>query len=120
MTTESQETIVVKVIEKPETTGEVKHETVALIEAIKTKAQAEVQKAGNFTRDTYLEAVRNAREQIEKTNVFDPERIEESVKQIQLEVEKDRDNLVKQVKEVGDRIQDAAKAAWEALTAPRS
>ncbi|MGK7876275.1 MAG: hypothetical protein AB4426_24160 [Xenococcaceae cyanobacterium] len=114
----SDETALVKE-GKPEETDEVKNETVALIEAIKREAQSEVQKAGDFTREKYLEAVRTAREQIEKMNLFDPERIEEAIKQVQKEVEKDWDALVKEVNTIGDRLSDAAKAAWEALTAPR-
>jgi hypothetical protein len=126
MTTEQKENAIIEVNsnlvkeDKPEQTSEIKHETVALIEAIKTKAQSEAQKAGDFTRETYLESVRKAKEQIETMNLFDSERIEESIKHVQAEVEKDWDGLVKRITEVGDRVSDAAKAAWEALTAPRS
>ncbi|MBR8826740.1 MAG: hypothetical protein DSM107014_02360 [Gomphosphaeria aponina SAG 52.96 = DSM 107014] len=110
---ESEE-IVVK-----EKTDNVPQETMALIEAIKRKAQSETQKAGEFTREKYLEGVRKARIEIEKLN-FSPEQVETSIKQIQSEVEKDWDGLLKEVKSFGDRLSDAAKAAWDALTAPRS
>ncbi len=105
--------------EMPQESDEVKNETMALIETIKTKAQSEAQKAGEFTRDTYLDAVRSVREEIEKLNLFDKERIEESIELMQKEVEKDWDSLVKQATNLGDRLNEAAKAAWEALTAPR-
>jgi hypothetical protein len=104
----------------PDATNEVKQETMQLIEAIKTKAQSEAQKAGDLTRETYLEAVRNAREQVESLNLFDRDRIEESIKLVQQEVEKDWDALAKQVTSLGDRLNEAAKAAWEVLTKSRS
>lgn len=97
----------------------VKEETMALIEAIKTKAQLESRKAGEFTRDKYLEALRSVRTEIDKLE-FKPEKVEESFKLIQEEAEKNWDSLVKQVSELGDRLTEAAQAAWEKLTAPRS
>ena len=94
-------------------------ETQNLIEAIRTKAQSEAQKAGDFARDSYLDAVRKAREEIENLNIFDPERIENAIKQVQGEVEKDWDRLFKQANDLGERLNEAAQAAWEKLTAPR-
>ena len=105
--------------EMPEESELVKNETMALIEAIKTKAQSETQKAGEFTRDKYLEALRSVREDIEKLE-FKPENIEKSFKLIQEEAEKNWDSLAKQVSDLGDRLTEAAKAAWEKLTAPGS
>ena len=104
----------------PDASEQIKNETMALIEAIKTKAQVEAQKAGDFTRDTYLDAVRSARKEIENMNVFEPKRIEDSFKLMQTEVEKDWEALVKPMTELGDRLSEAAKVAWEALTAPNS
>jgi polyhydroxyalkanoate synthesis regulator phasin len=103
----------------PPETNEIKDETLALIDAIRKKAQSEAQKAGEFARDNYLEAVRRAREEIEKKDLFEPENIKEAMQQIQTEVEKDWDNLVKEVTSLGERLNDAAKAAWETLSAPR-
>lgn len=98
-------------------------ETQKLIDAIRTKAQSEATKAGEMTRDKYLEAVRAARQEIEKFNLdeikFDKESIEEAIKQIQSESEKNWENVLKQVTDIGDRINEAAKAAWEKLTEPR-
>ncbi|HAC65703.1 MAG TPA: hypothetical protein DCF68_19765 [Cyanothece sp. UBA12306] len=94
-------------------------ETGALIEAIRTKAFSEAQKAGEFARDNYLEAVSKARQDIENRKLFDPEQIEDAMKQIQKEVEKDWDSIVKEVTDFGDRLNEAAKAAWDILTAPK-
>lgn len=38
---------------------------------------------------------------------------------MQMEAEKNWESIVKEVATFGDRLADAAKAAWEALTAPR-
>lgn len=98
---------------------EVKNETMALIEAMKRRAQSEAQGAGNLARDTYLSAVKQARETIEQNKLFDPERIEYSFKLLQMDAEKNWEAIVKEVSTFGDRLADAAKAAWDALTAPR-
>ncbi|BFM39343.1 hypothetical protein [Synechocystis sp. LKSZ1] len=98
------------------TPDEVAQETQALLEAIRTKAIDEANKAGTFARDSYLEAMRNARQQVETLNLFDPERIEAAIKQLQSDVEKDWEGLVTQVNDFGDRLSESAKAAWEALT----
>ncbi len=97
----------------------IQEETAALIEAIGTKTSSEVQKALEFARDNYLETVRKAREDIENRQVFDPERVEDAIKQLQGEVEKDWDAMVKEVTGFSDRLNKATKAAWDILTAPK-
>lgn len=67
---------------------EVKNETKALIDAIKKRAQVEAQSAGDLTRDTYLNAVRQIREALEQDKLIDAERIEKSFALIQKEAEK--------------------------------
>lgn len=96
-----------------------KNETKALIDAIKKRAQSEAQTAGDLTREAYLNAVRQARENIEQNKLVDPERIAYSIKLIQYEAEKNWESIVKEVATLGDRLADAAKAAWDAFTAPR-
>jgi hypothetical protein len=103
-----------------ETPNEIKQETLALIAAIRTKAQSEAQKAGDFARDSYLDAVRKAKEEVDNLNLFEPKRIDDALKQVQGEVEKDWDTLAKQVATLGERLNEAAKAAWDKLTAPPS
>jgi hypothetical protein len=60
----------------PNESDQVKNETMALIEAIKRRAQSEAKGAGELTRDTYLNAVKQAREAIEQNQLFDTNRIE--------------------------------------------
>lgn len=103
----------------PDESDEMKRETKALIEAIKRRAQAEAKGAGELTRDTYLTAVRQARETIEQNKIFDPDRIEYTFKLMQMDAEKNWESLLNEVSVLGDRLSDAAKAAWDVLTAPR-
>ena len=97
----------------------VKSETKALIDAIKKRAQSEAQSAGTLTREAYLNAVKRARMTIEENKLIERDRIEHSFEMIQSEAEKNWHSVVKEVSEIGDRLAEAAKAAWEVLTAPR-
>ncbi|MUL34791.1 hypothetical protein [Gloeocapsopsis dulcis] len=99
---------------------DLKNETKALINALKKRAQAEAQSAGALTHDAYLNAVRRARETIEGNQLIEPDRIEYSFSLIQKEAEKNWHSVVKEVSDLGDRLADAAKAAWDILTTPRS
>jgi len=105
--------------EMPNASEQVQNETMALIEAIKKRAQSEAQGAGEVTRDAYLTAVRQIREVIEQDKLFDKEQIEYSFKLLQMDAEKNWESIIKEVASFGDRLADAAKAAWDALTAPR-
>jgi hypothetical protein len=105
--------------EMPGASEDVQKETIELIEAIKRRAQVEAKGAGDLTRDTYLTAVRQIREAIEQDKLFDKERIEYSFKLLQMDAEKNWESIMKEVSGLGDRLADAAKAAWDALTAPR-
>lgn len=102
-------------VEEPELT----RETEALVDAIKKRAQAEIKGAGDLTRDAYLNAVRQAREALEQNKLLDPERVEYSIWLIQKEAERNWQSILNEVSILGDRMADAARAAWDALTAPR-
>lgn len=106
--------------EMADESDDVRSETKALIEAIKRRAQVEAQSAGTLTRETYLNAVRQARETLENNQpLIERDRIEYSWHLLQGEAEKNWEAVVKEVADLGDRLSDAAKAAWDALTAPR-
>ena len=102
--------------DKPLDKDSVIDENQALIEAIQTKAFSEAQKADDFPRDTYLEFIRNAREQVESLNLFDPDKIDAAMKQLKEDVEKDWTNVTRQFNDFGDRLSAAAEAAWQVLT----
>lgn len=104
---------------------DVRQETQALIEAIKQRAQQEAQtaedlakSAGDFTRETYLKLVRQAREAVEQNRLIDPDEIQRSAQQLQADAEKNWEALVKEVTDLSDRLSEAAKAAWEKLVTP--
>jgi hypothetical protein len=104
-------------------TDEVKRETKALIEALKRRAQAEAKSAGTLTltRETYLKAVRQAREAIEGRKLLERDhRLEYAWAVMQDEAEKNWYLLMKEVVDFSLRLQKATKAAWEAFNAPRS
>jgi hypothetical protein len=98
---------------------DVKDETAALIEALKRRAQAEAQSAGTLTRETYLSAVRQAREAIEQNQLIERAQIENAFEMVQNEATKNFESIIAEVQELGDRLQAAAQAAWDVLTAPR-
>jgi hypothetical protein len=101
-------------------TDDIKYETKALIEALKRRAQAEAESAGTLTRETYLNAVRRARQAIESEKLIERDRIENSWIALQQEAEKNWHLLMKGLTEFTARCQNAAKAAWEAFNAPTS
>jgi flagellar motility protein MotE (MotC chaperone) len=106
---------VIPAAELPESRNEIRSETEALIDAIRKRAQSEVQSASDFTREAYLKAVRQAREAIEQNQLIDPQRIEESIEQLQKDTEKNWQGLVDEISGFGDRLSEAVKAAWEKL-----
>ncbi|MEM8720591.1 MAG: hypothetical protein AAGE84_15025 [Cyanobacteria bacterium P01_G01_bin.39] len=94
---------------------QIKAETKALVEAIKRRSQSEVDNAQTITKDAYLNAVRNAREALEQNQLLDPKRIEHSVTMIQRDVESNWQKTVDEITSLGDRLQEAAQAAWDVL-----
>lgn len=100
--------------------GDIALETKALIDAIRKRAQMEAVSAGTLTRETYLNAVRKVRESLEDNQLIERDRIEYSWQMLQKEAEKNFESITKEVADIGDRLTDAAKAAWDAFTAPRS
>lgn len=98
-------------------TDAVKQETKELVDAIKKLAQSEVQAAGDFTREAYVNAVRQARETIERIKLIDTDRIEKAGTMLENEAEKNWQNMLQEIQDFGDRLVAAAKAAWDVLTA---
>ena len=125
---ESTESIVIVEI-RPETdklvetemageSDEVKRETKALIEALERRSQAE--SASTLTRETYLKAVRQARELIEGRKVKERDRLEDSLAIIQDEAERNWHLMMKDLVDFSFRLQKAAIAAWETFNNPYS
>lgn len=88
-----------------------------VIDAIKTRAQAQVQDAGEVSREAYLKAVRQAREAVEQNKLIERDRIEQAVDDIQKQTEKNWHVVVGEIESLGIRLKETAKSAWSALTA---
>lgn len=101
----------------------VKQETMQLVEALTTRAQSELQGAQQVTLDMYLGAVRNATEMLKENRVFDPQKIERSLGAIQADAQKNMNSVLDDIKkfgeQLGDRVDAAAKAAWETFNRPQ-
>ena len=79
-----------------------------------------MQAAGDFTRDTYVNAVRQARETIERIKLIDIDRIQNAGTMLEKETEKNWETMVKEIQDFGDRLVAAGKAAWDVLTSETS
>jgi len=87
-----------------------------VVDAIKTRAQSQVQGAGEVSREAYLKAVRQAREAVEQNKFIERDRIEQAVDQIQKEAEKNWHVVVGEIESIGSRLTEASKSAFQALT----
>lgn len=94
---------------------QIKAETKALVEAIRKRAQSEIENAQTLTQDAYLNAVRTAREAIEQNQLLDPKRIEHSVEMIQRDAQENWQKTLDEITALGDRLQEAAQVAWDTL-----
>ena len=90
-------------------------ETKALVEAIKRRAQSEIENAQTLTQDAYLNAVTSAREAVEQNELLNPKRIEHSVEMIQRDAQENWQKTVDEITALGDRLQEAAQTAWDIL-----
>ncbi|NJK38016.1 MAG: hypothetical protein HC825_04540 [Oscillatoriales cyanobacterium RM1_1_9] len=101
------------------TTEEIQQSTAEVLEAIKRLVQSEMRTAGEFTRETYVKAMNQARDTIEKIRVIDQEEIEASFQNLETKTEQNWRDLVEDLADFSDRIAGAARAAWQVLTEPR-
>ncbi|MBD2056419.1 hypothetical protein H6F88_10385 [Oculatella sp. FACHB-28] len=102
--------------EMPNKPEEAQRETMALIEAIKRRAQLSVQEARDVTLDSYLTAVRQAREAVEQNKpLVDPVQVEKSVELVQRQAEMNWSVIVSEIESLGVQLVDAARDAWNML-----
>lgn len=104
----------------PDAEESVKQETKNLVEALKRKAQAEVQSAQNVALDSYLAAVQTAKEAVTETKLIEPDQIERSANLLAQDAQDNWQNMVDEMTLLGDRLAEAAQAAWDVLTRPKS
>ncbi len=98
----------------------IKEATKALVEALKKRAQSEIETAQTITKEAYLNAVASAREAIEQHKLLEPERLEHSVAIIQKEAQENWHKIAEEITDLGNRLQEAAQVAWEILSKKES
>ncbi|NJO20341.1 MAG: hypothetical protein HC838_10300 [Spirulinaceae cyanobacterium RM2_2_10] len=107
----------------PEESDEVKYHMMALIDAIKRRAETEINSAGDITRDGYVTAMRQAQETLQKTGDFFNEQrasLEDSIADVEDLATKRWETLLADAQKVGNRLDRAVNAAWKILTEPDS
>lgn len=98
--------------------SEIKIETKALVNAIRTRTQIELQNASDLTREAYLSTVRQVKDNLETNQLIDPEEIEKLFQTLQQETEKNWQSISDEISDFGNRLTEAAQAAWDILTEP--
>jgi hypothetical protein len=88
-----------------------------VIDAIKTRAQAQIQDAGEVSRESYLKAVRQAREAIEQNKLVERDRVEQAVEEIHKQADKNWHIVAAEIESIGTRLKETATSAWSKLTA---
>ena len=102
---------------------EIKQKTAELIDLIKQQAEAELQEAGDMTREAYAKAIGNARATLGKTQTFFEEQeqsLAQSIEDMTAKANGKWDSLVADAKHLGDRFDRAVEAAWTTLTEPET
>ena len=88
-----------------------------VIDAIKTRAQAQIQDAGEVSREAYLKAVRQAREAVEQNKFVERSRVEQAVEEIHKQADKNWHIVVGEIESIGTRLKETATSAWSKLVA---
>lgn len=102
----------------PNENDEVRAKMEELVEAMNKRAQSEIQNAGEQGHEAYINAVRRAREELNQIGTFaDKQRnsVEEAVGMLEEEAKNNWDSILKEMEEFGDRLSQAAEAAWNIL-----
>ena len=107
----------------PEQPDEIKQKMGELVELIKKQAESELEAAESITRETYVNAIANAKATLKKTETFFAEQeqtLQQKIQELNTQADREWDSFVADVKNMGDRIDKAINAAWEALTEEKS
>lgn len=102
--------------EQPDHRDEIMRETEALVQAFQRRIHAEVEAAGNITREAYLNAVRQARQAIEQEPFFTPDHMEKSMRSMQKQAERNFLVIGGELESIGVRLADAARTVWKELS----
>jgi Zn-dependent oligopeptidase len=100
---------------------EIKQHMMALVEAIKKRATTQLESTEEMTRESYVSALQQAKETLNKTEDFFHDRktlLEQSIDEIENTANQRWESLVQEMKEMGDRLDRAVSTAWKILTEP--
>ncbi|MEA5471863.1 hypothetical protein [Spirulina sp. 06S082] len=105
----------------PDESDEIKHHTMALIEAIKKQAQSSLESAGEIGRENYVNTMRQTQTTLKNTGLlFDEqwESLEKTIAGLEDTATKNWEFLLNDMKKWGDRLDRAVNEAWKILTEP--
>ena len=103
----------------PEQSDEIKQKMGELVELIKKQAESELEVAESMTRETYVNAISNAKNTLKKTETFFAEQeqtLQQKIKELNSQADREWESFVSEVKNMGNRIDNAINVAWKALT----
>ena len=103
----------------PDESDEVKQKFGELIDAIKRQAIHEMESMEEVSRETYIQALEKAQHTLNRAQTFlqsQEEALQTNVSQVQDEASHRWENLLADIKAMGNRVDRAINAAWTVLT----
>lgn len=97
---------------------EIKQKAGELVDLIKKRAESELSAADQITRETYHQAISQAKATLNQTETFFQEQgnaLDQSLKELNDDASRKWDTFVAELKEMGDRFDKAVNSAWAAL-----
>jgi L-lactate utilization protein LutC len=109
------------IVEKnlPDESDEVKQKFGELIDAIKRQAVSEMESVEDISRETYIQALEKAQRTLKRAQGFlqtQEETLQTNVNQVKDKASHRWENLLADVKSMGNRVDRAINAAWTILT----
>ncbi len=103
----------------PEQSDEIKQKMGELVELIKKQAESELTYAESMTRETYINAISNAKATLKKTETFFAEQeqtLQQKIQELNNQADREWESFVADLKNMGNRIDKAINVAWKTLT----
>ncbi|BDM80212.1 hypothetical protein [Acaryochloris marina] len=97
---------------------EIKQKAGELVDLIKKRAESELSAADQITRETYHQAISQAKATLNQTETFFQEQgnaLDQSLKELNDDASRKWDTFVAELKGMGDRFDKAVNSAWAAL-----
>ena len=97
---------------------EIKQKAGELVDLIKKRAESELSAADQITRETYHQAISQAKATLNQTETFFQEQgnaLDQSLKELNDDASRKWDTFVAELKGMGDRLDKAVNSAWAAL-----